>query len=249
MSKQSNKQFDIRAYWRSSLGADPRRVLQGFNPPFSVFSRLGSGDHVFDLIDIPDASLAVLDRSLFDAFKTNLDGQDPSRESFLSFVESIMGAELETDNLLYSRPGSLKMPPPIEGLEVRSLTANDQEAFNAFNESCPAEDLEAAFVELDHDIVVGAFHEGTLVCKASAFPFFDEDEGDDTVWDIGYATLPAWRGRGYGKACAAYLASLILEKGMLPQIRSTDQRPASLGIARSLGFEDFGRWSYPMGDE
>jgi L-amino acid N-acyltransferase YncA len=131
---------------------------------------------------------------------------------------------------------------------VRELTEADTAAFAAFDKACSPADLDAGYVELDHDLVAGVFLDGVLVCKASAFDWSDGDEYGP-VWDIGYVTRPDMRGKGFGKAAAAFLAAEIRRDDRIAQIRAADSRPASIGIAESLGFSRFGLWEYPAAEE
>lgn len=74
---------------------------------------------------------------------------------------------------------------------TRQLTDADAAAFAEFTAQAPEDDLDEAFVELDHWLVVGTFSGEKLVSAASMYPW-----GETLLADLGVITLPEHRGRG-----------------------------------------------------
>jgi GNAT superfamily N-acetyltransferase len=237
--------FDLLGFWLDHLRADRSAALAGSD--CAIYPRRRPGEHMIDLLSAAGTCHIVLNRSLFEAFAADTAGHAPSRAACAGWLHHQTGAELEGDNLFYDL-GAAAAPTLPAGASVRELTEADATAFAVFDRACSPDDLEAGFVELDHDLVAGVFLDGALVCKASAFDWSDGDEYGP-VWDIGYVTRPDMRGKGFGKAAAGFLAAGIRRDGRIAQIRAADSRPASVGIAKALGFTRFGFWEYPAAEE
>ncbi|HEY2509155.1 MAG TPA: GNAT family N-acetyltransferase [Streptosporangiaceae bacterium] len=143
------------------------------------------------------------------------------------------------DHLFYftdqSRPELLAETAPPG---VRALTAEDQEAFRLFESSASVEDLDAAYVELDHWAVVGAFDGTTLACVASMYPW-----QDSRLADLGVLTLPAYRGQGLGRAVVREICRQACQRGYEPQYRCQADNTASMRLAASSGLSWFGDWA------
>ncbi|MDL9980609.1 GNAT family N-acetyltransferase [Microbacterium sp. ASV49] len=123
------------------------------------------------------------------------------------------------------------------GHDIRLLTSADEDAFAAFEAGASEQDLDDAYVELDHWAVVGAFDGDELVCAASAYPW------DDTqLADLGVLTLESHRGRGIARRVVRALAGEIIARGYEPQYRCQVDNAASIALARRAGFEVYGTW-------
>ncbi len=125
---------------------------------------------------------------------------------------------------------------PLAG--VRRLTADDADLFASFVAEAPPDDLDDAFVELDHWLVAGAVRDGRLVSVASMYPW----RGTGTA-DLGVITLPDSRGRGLARATVRAISALALQQGYEPQYRCQLDNAASLALARGSGFRALGDWS------
>ena len=119
---------------------------------------------------------------------------------------------------------------------VRRLTAEDAELFKVFEESATEQDLDDAYVELDHWRVFGALVEGKLVAAASMYPW-----DNSKIADMGVLTLSEYRGQGHGKAVVQALAKHAYELGYEPQYRHQSHNLSSKGVALGCGFEFFGQ--------
>ncbi|MGN7703552.1 GNAT family N-acetyltransferase [Cellulosimicrobium sp. 22601] len=121
---------------------------------------------------------------------------------------------------------------------VRRLTAEDATLFADFESAAPEQDLDDAYVELDHWAVFGAVDDdGRLVAAASAYPW-----GGSALADVGVLTLPDARGRGHGRAVVRALARHALHAGHEPQYRCQPDNAASVALAAAAGLTLFGRW-------
>jgi RimJ/RimL family protein N-acetyltransferase len=121
---------------------------------------------------------------------------------------------------------------------VRLLTAQDAAAFAEFQSSASAEDLDAAYVELDHWTVFGAFEDGRLVCAASMYPW----QGDSRLADLGVLTLATHRGKGHARSVVRAISRYALGKGYEPQYRCQLDNHASAALAKATGMTLFGEW-------
>jgi len=124
-----------------------------------------------------------------------------------------------------------------DGVVVRRLTADDADLFRAFELAAPEDDLDEAFVELDHWLVVGALVDGRLACAASAYPW-----SGTTLADLGVITLPEHRGRGLARRTVRALSAHALSTGHEPQYRCQLDNAASMALAASAGLQRFASW-------
>lgn len=128
---------------------------------------------------------------------------------------------------------------------VRRLTADDASAFARFESSSSAEDLDEAYVELDHWAVFGCFLDDRIVCAASAYPW-----RGSSLADIGVLTLSGFRGRGHARSVVRALGAHAASRGYHPQYRCQPGNAASRAVAAAAGFTYFGLWqaASPAGD-
>lgn len=120
---------------------------------------------------------------------------------------------------------------------TRQLTEADAAVFAEFTAQAPEDDLDEAFVELDHWLVVGTFSGERLVSAASMYPW-----GETLLADLGVITLPEFRGRGLGRATVRAISAAALARGYEPQYRCQLENTASAALARAAGFALFGVW-------
>lgn len=121
--------------------------------------------------------------------------------------------------------------------EIRQLTEADQELFADFQAAASAEDLGAAYVELDHWLVFGGFSNGRLVCAASMYPW-----DSSKLADIGILTLEDCRGKGYGKRLVHAIGHQARTMGYELQYRCQMDNEPSVNLARAAGLSLFGTW-------
>ena len=138
-------------------------------------------------------------------------------------------------HLLLDAQEVLRAEPTSAG--TRRLTAHDTALFEAFTAEAPKSDLDDAFVELDHWLVVGTVMDNRLVSAASMYPW-----RGTRLADLGVITLPAFRGRGIGRATVRAISAAALELGYEPQYRCQHDNAASIALARAAGFAVLGDW-------
>jgi RimJ/RimL family protein N-acetyltransferase len=120
---------------------------------------------------------------------------------------------------------------------VRALTARDADAFAAFQSSASEQDLDDAYVELDHWAVFGAFVEGRLVSAASMYAW-----ENSRLADLGVLTLAHARGHGHARRVVRALCRHAYAHGCEPQYRCQTDNAASVALARSVGLTLYGTW-------
>ena len=123
---------------------------------------------------------------------------------------------------------------------VRELTAADEALFTTFTAACSAEDLDEAFVELDHWLVFGVLDDGALVAAASAYVW-----DASRLADVGVITHPEHRRRGHARSVVRAISRRLLELDYQPQYRCFHTNAASAGVALSAGMARFGSWDMP----
>lgn len=119
--------------------------------------------------------------------------------------------------------------------ETHQLTAADAAVFEDFASEAPEDDLNEAFVELDHWLVFGTFIDDKLVSAASMYPW-----RGTRLADLGVITLPAFRGRGLGRVTVRAMSAEALRRGYEPQYRCQFDNAASIALALAAGFTRLG---------
>lgn len=191
--------------------------------------------------EVDSAVRAVLTPSVADALKLPEppDSSRPLTES--AFRQALTDAGLAlhgADNVFYLRETDMQaLLGESPQSHVRRLTRADAATFGEFESSASAQDLDDAFVELDHWAVFGALTRNRLVTAASAYPW-----GEARLADIGVLTLPEFRGHGHGRAAVRALARHAAQQGYEPQYRCQLDNEGSIALARSAGFTRFGMW-------
>lgn len=119
----------------------------------------------------------------------------------------------------------------------RRLGEGDAAAFETFHASASEQDLDDAYVELDHWAVFGIFEQQQLACAASSYPW-----DDSSIADMGVLTLPPYRGRRYARRVVRAISRYADTQGYEPQYRCQIDNAASVALARAAGFTQFGKW-------
>ncbi len=125
----------------------------------------------------------------------------------------------------------------LEGT-LRQLTEQDDAIFSEFESSASEQDLDDAYVELDHWTVFGSFEQNRLACAASMYPW----EEDVQIADLGVLTLPPFRGKGHARKVVRSICKYALEQGYEPQYRCQLDNKASIFLAKAAGLTLFGKW-------
>lgn len=120
---------------------------------------------------------------------------------------------------------------------IRRLTNDDQAVFSSFQSSATEEDLDSAYVELDHWTVFGSFEQHQLVCAASMYPWKNAQ-----IADLGILTLAPFRGLGHARKLVRSICKSAFEQGYEPQYRCQTDHTASISLAKAAGLTLFGSW-------
>ncbi len=149
------------------------------------------------------------------------------------------GLELNGPDHLFYLPVAEQETLTLEpvGSQTRPLTAEDAALFGRFAQEAPEDDLDDAFVELDHWLVFGTLLDGRLVSVASMYPW-----DRSLLADLGVITLPEYRGRGLGRATVRAMSARAIALGYEPQYRCQFDNVSSVALAASAGFALFGDW-------
>lgn len=120
----------------------------------------------------------------------------------------------------------------------RHLTEQDHELFSHFEFASSRQDLDDAFVELDHWAVIGALEHNRLVSAGSIYPWM----GNTTLADIGVLTLAPFRGQGHGRRVVRSIAQYACQQGAEPQFRCRLDQQEAISLAQAAGLTLFGTW-------
>ncbi|MFB6367561.1 GNAT family N-acetyltransferase [Paenibacillus elgii] len=121
---------------------------------------------------------------------------------------------------------------------LRQLTEQDEAVFSEFESSASEQDLDDAYVELDHWVVFGSFEQDRLVSAASMYPW----EDDVQIADLGVLTLTSFRGKGHARKVVRSICKYAFDQGYEPQYRCQLDNQASVALAKAAGLTLFGKW-------
>ncbi|RSM99513.1 GNAT family N-acetyltransferase [Nonomuraea sp. WAC 01424] len=218
----------------------------------SPTSRLLCGDDVFGVtVDAAleeDEQLTILTTTdgrtrvlLIPAIAATMaleEGQPVDEAGFRRRLEESGIALHGADNLFYftdKNRETLLGEPDVPS--IRPLTKADAQAFQRFQEAASEQDLDDAYVELDHWAVYGAFEDERLVSVASTYPW-----NGAPLADLGVLTLPSYRGQGHARRLVRAISRHALARNHEPQYRCQFDNYASVAVAESAGLTRFGTW-------
>lgn len=124
----------------------------------------------------------------------------------------------------------------IEGA-LRRLTEQDGAVFSEFQSLTSEQDLDDAYVELDHWAVFGSFEQNRLVSAASMYPWENTQ-----IADLGVLTLTSYRGKGHARKVVRSISKYACDQGYEPQYRCQIDNQASTLLAKASGLTLFGKW-------
>ena len=134
--------------------------------------------------------------------------EEPAIKDLASFRALLLKADIglhSPDKVFYSLTPQLNKPMN-KNTSIRRLTENDKALFVNFTQKLDAEELDNAWVELDHWAVFGLFLNEQLVCATSLYPWQKTN-----IADLGVITLPEFRGKGMAKTLVNYAHKDISE--------------------------------------
>lgn len=141
------------------------------------------------------------------------------------FIESVTSAYMLTQDEII-QPSNLD-----DRFSIRRLELNDKEDLLSLNKTCTPEEVDNAYVEIDHEIILGCFDGDKLVSAASTVDW-------DAYYDIGIITHSDYRKRGLAKRLVYELCLEIFKSGKIPLYRFEVSLFGSAGVAKSLGFKE-----------
>ncbi|MFJ7936713.1 GNAT family N-acetyltransferase [Sporosarcina sp. NPDC096371] len=124
----------------------------------------------------------------------------------------------------------------MEG-DLRQLTEQDDAVFSEFQSSATEQDLDEAYVELDHWVVFGSFEQNRLVSASSMYPWKNA-----RIADLGILTLKPFRGKGHARKVVRSISKYAYDQGYEPQYRCRLDNKASASLAKAAGLTLFGKW-------
>ncbi|MDV3508296.1 GNAT family N-acetyltransferase [Elizabethkingia anophelis] len=168
-----------------------------------------------------------------------------SESAFLQLLKNVGISLHGADYIYYYQEENKKKLLETESIEtIRRQNVSDAEAFEYFVSSASEQDLDDAYVELDHWVVFGSFEDGKLVSAASMYPW-----GDDVkIADLGVLTLPNYRGKGHARNLVHTICKYTLQQGYEPQYRCQIDNHASVALAAASGLTLYGKWDLIASD-
>ncbi|HTJ69705.1 MAG TPA: MFS transporter [Actinospica sp.] len=226
----------VTDFWRESF-ADGNVVSREGAFSIAVNADLRE-DRQLMVLTTPDRVRAVLSPALAEVLGRSSDAAPMSEAGFREALREAGLTLHDADNLFYYAQDDLQELLRQEpNTSVRQLTEADAALFDVFTASASEQDLDDAYVELDHWAVFGAFADDRLVSAASMYPW-----GGAKVADLGVMTLPDYRGRGHARAVVRASYKYAAEQGYQPQYRCQLDNHASVALAKAAGLTHFGTW-------
>jgi GNAT superfamily N-acetyltransferase len=222
----------IDGYWAGFFGCDPAILSV---PATTVVPHVGLGDYHglwlfrrYDtlIVSVPPARLEH-DRAAFGSLPA-------ARYADLPTIYACIAAPIErVVGPVFVGYADSTTFQPVASPGARLLSAGDQQAFERFQQACPALDWEHGGSRLGSSPLVGCFVDGALVALAG-YELWGE-----RIAHIAVVTQPTARGHGFGKQVVSALAAVALEHSLIPQYRTLLSNTASLAIGAALGFQPY----------
>ena len=231
----------VTDFWRTTFSG-ARTLSRGEDFTVAVDPGLSEDRRIMMLTTTGDGKVrAVLTPVVADALGL-AEPQDPTRpltEADFRRALADAGVSLHgADNVFYLSDGDRQAVLDEKPHDhVRQLTQADAAMFADFQSSASEQDLDDAYVELDHWAVFGAFAPNRLVTAASMYPW-----ANARLADIGVLTLPPFRGQGHARAVVRASSRYAAQQGYEPQYRCQLDNEASVALAKASGFTHFGTW-------
>lgn len=186
------------------------------------------GRHTFALFD-PSYTELLKDILVRLPVDTSLSGDNIQQVLGVSSIESH-----DIGLLHYLSPSDRLDVPTPPSFTVRELGLTDPEYISALHSHCTPEEVDEGYVEIDHEIVFGCFHEHELVSASSGYRMAG-------FMDIGVLTHPKFRNLGLGRVVVGALCTWAIAHNIIAQYRCDVQNTGSLNLARSLKFRHYFR--------
>lgn len=122
---------------------------------------------------------------------------------------------------------------PVDPRGTRLLGPHDDAALRQLAADCGAEAWEHSSIKFGRIPIFGAYAGTTLAAAGSLYL------AGTRLRNVGIVTSPAFRGHGYGRAVVSAMSEYALAHGDVPHYQTLLSNAPSLGIARSLGFQQY----------
>lgn len=227
----------VHEYWKDQFQGE---VICN-NPGFTLFLNddLEEDSQIMTLEFPSGDSWAIINSKVV----TYLNNVNLTTLDFENFVNILKGKEIflyGADYIFYFPEEEKKYILTLNSPEnTRPLTENDTAHFSIFESLSTEEDLDGAFVELNHWKVFGVFEENQLIAATSMYPW-----QDTKLSDIGVITLDKFRGKGYAQQAVQLISKAALEDGYEPQYRCQLDNAASVALAKKLNLSLFAKWNF-----
>ena len=129
-------------------------------------------------------------------------------------------------------PEHLVPRTPQAPITLRRMTTGDRPALQGLFRSCAPEEVDDAFVEVDHEIACACFEGARMVAAGSGYR-------RNGFMDLGVLTHPTYRGRRLAPALVSALSRQSILKDVIPQYRCDQTNAASRRVAEASGFTLF----------
>lgn len=227
----------VQEYWKDQFQGE---VLCD-NPAFTLFlnDELEEDSQVMTL-EFPTGNSWVIISSKVAHHLKNINFMTLDFEKFVSTLKAKQIFLYGADYIFYYPEDEKNNLLHLDSYEnIRPLTENDAAHFSVFESLSTAEDLDGAFVELDHWKVYGVFENDQLVAATSMYPWQNTQ-----LSDIGVITLDQFRGKGYAKQAVQVISKAALQDGYEPQYRCQSDNIASVALAKKLNLSLFAKWNF-----
>lgn len=138
-------------------------------------------------------------------------------------------ADIQAGLVFHLRPNELVRPELDPQFVLRRLTRADEPAMTALRECCAENEIDEAFVEIEHEIAWGCFRGEQLVAVGSGYR-------RNGFMDYGVLTNPDFRGHGLARHVVCALTDDSHKLGLIPQYRCNRVNQASRRVAEAAGF-------------
>jgi len=227
---------EIENYWQAAFLGGEIRCREG-KLTLAVSPALSQDRRVMLLATADGHTRAVMTPALADKLGLG-DGQGLTEQVLRQKLHDGQVALHGADYVFYFSEAAKRVlleETPVPTL--RQLTAADEAVFAEFQAAASEQDLDDAYVELDHWLVFGAFEGERLVCAASMYPW----EGQKLA-DMGVLTLASSRGRGHASRLVRAISRHACGLGYQPQYRCQVDNHVSAALAKAAGLSRFGTW-------
>jgi RimJ/RimL family protein N-acetyltransferase len=223
----------IDRYWAGFFGLTPEEFLQ---PGVRIVPHLGLGDYhgawLFchgetGVISVPAGEVTAVARAA-GLTPGALVTPETAEMLFGSAIERLVGPAYQG----YAEPRDFR---PSPSPHVRALTPDDRDAFGQLQAACDPVEWMLSRLGPDDPEVFGYVRDGAIlaVCRPLIW--------NEWTANHGVITHPVYRGRGYGKAVVSASMQHAFERGYLNVYQTLVANAGAVGIARALGFREYGR--------